>query len=687
MAFVEVPPNSTGEKIDVQQVPDGVGNTVDRQVVAIGDPSTYGNRAAVDASGNLSVKVVTSPVPVRLTDGTNPVTKTFDIDTSGATHEWLQGISLRKSASGGSVEAGTSANPLRTDTTGTTTQPVSGTITANVGTTNGLALDASVTGLQVAQASATSGQKGGLVQGAVTTNAPTYTTAQTSPLSLDTSGLLRVSLKDTPVNTTALKVDGSAVTQPVSAASLPLPSGASTSAKQPALGTAGAASADVITIQGVASMTAVKVDGSAVTQPVSGTVTTSPPANASTNVAQISGTAASVNSGSKDAGTLRVTLATDQVQLTNALKVDGSAVTQPVSGTVTANIGTTNGLALDATLTGGTQKAILRGGAKGSTSAADVTSTASGANHQPVDVAIYDASGNQITSFGGGTQYADGTTQATPTGTVALGKDTSNVLKALPLDASGFLKVNVAAGGASGGTSSTFAAAFPGTGTAAGASDGVNMQPLLVDASGSLKVAQQGAVSVSGTTVGAVAPATGLQIGGNDGARFSVPFVDSSGTLNVNVRALPPVFPEFGSSDSARVFVEPGESTLIVMGRPDASPVPGSLNTTSYAGGLLNAHLVSAASANATSIKTGPGRVYGWSIGNTNAAARYVKLHNLSVRSDRRLERQTDHLPPCFGWLELHQRHRYRLQLRGLVLPPSLVQQTPTLLLSAQTIL
>lgn len=61
-------------------------------------------------------------------------------------------------------------------------------------------------------------------------------------------------------------VDGSGVTQPVSgtvtanagtgtfaisAASLPLPTGAATAAKQPALGTAGSASADVITIQGI----------------------------------------------------------------------------------------------------------------------------------------------------------------------------------------------------------------------------------------------------------------------------------------------------------------------------------------------------------------------------------------------------------------------------------------------------
>lgn len=48
-------------------------------------------------------------------------------------------------------------------------------------------------------------------------------------------------------------------TQPVSAASLPLPAGASTSAKQPALGTAGSASADVITMQGISGGTPIAV--------------------------------------------------------------------------------------------------------------------------------------------------------------------------------------------------------------------------------------------------------------------------------------------------------------------------------------------------------------------------------------------------------------------------------------------
>lgn len=78
----------------------------------------------------------------------------------------------------------------------------------------------------------------------------------------------------------------------ITAASLPLPATAATSAKQPALGTAGTASADVLTVQGIASMTALKVDGSAVTQPISGTVTTTPPSNASTNLTQIAGSTA-----------------------------------------------------------------------------------------------------------------------------------------------------------------------------------------------------------------------------------------------------------------------------------------------------------------------------------------------------------------------------------------------------------
>ena len=59
---------------------------------------------------------------------------------------------------------------------------------------------------------------------------------------------------------------------------------------------------------------------------------------------------------------------------------------QVIGGTVTATVDETT-LAKDATLTGGTQKSINRGGAKGATSAADVTSTSMGADHQGLDTA------------------------------------------------------------------------------------------------------------------------------------------------------------------------------------------------------------------------------------------------------------------------------------------------------------
>lgn len=52
----------------------------------------------------------------------------FDVDTGAGTQN-IAGVSLRKAAAGGSVEYGTATDPLRTDPTGTTTQPVSGTVT------------------------------------------------------------------------------------------------------------------------------------------------------------------------------------------------------------------------------------------------------------------------------------------------------------------------------------------------------------------------------------------------------------------------------------------------------------------------------------------------------------------------------------------------------------------------------
>lgn len=128
-----------------------------------------------------------------------------------------------------------------------------------------------------------------------------------------------------PVSLTSTTITGTvAVTQSGTwninniSGTVSLPTGAATAAKQPALGTAGSASTDVITVQGITSMTALKVDGSAVTQPVSAT-------NLSTNVAQVGGTNA-VTAGVS--GTLAVggNVATNVAIGTNPINLGAQAV-------------------------------------------------------------------------------------------------------------------------------------------------------------------------------------------------------------------------------------------------------------------------------------------------------------------------------------------------------------------------
>lgn len=72
--------------------------------------------------------------------------------------------------------------------------------------------------------------------------------------------------------------------------------------------------------------------------PVSGTVAaTQSGAPWSDNITQLAGTAVAVNSGVKDAGTLRVILATDQPQLTNKLLVTPDSVALPANQSVNVN--------------------------------------------------------------------------------------------------------------------------------------------------------------------------------------------------------------------------------------------------------------------------------------------------------------------------------------------------------------
>lgn len=165
--------------------------------------------------------------------------------------------------------------------------------------------------------------------GVFNTTQPTVTTGQRVDQQMTARG---AAIVGTGVDTFHVTVD-SAPTTAITAASLPLPTGAATAAKQPALGTAGTASSDVITVQGIASMTPLKVDPSGVTSPVSlaslpalaaganiiGKVGIDQTTPGTTNAVAVTNLPPTVdtNSGNKSASTLRMVLATDQPTMTN----------------------------------------------------------------------------------------------------------------------------------------------------------------------------------------------------------------------------------------------------------------------------------------------------------------------------------------------------------------------------------
>lgn len=179
-------------------------------------PVTQSGTWSVGRTWNLSsitdsVSVGNFPSTFIVTQGTSPWvvsgTVTANIGTTG-------GLALDTTVSGLLTDTQLRASPV----------PISGTVTANAGTGNFTVVQSSGANLHVnvdnfpadadalAQGSTTLGQLGALVMGAVTTNAPSYTTAQTNPLSLDTSGLLRISLKDSPSNTNKFLVTADPIT-------------------------------------------------------------------------------------------------------------------------------------------------------------------------------------------------------------------------------------------------------------------------------------------------------------------------------------------------------------------------------------------------------------------------------------------------------------------------------------------
>lgn len=118
---VSVNNGSGGSAVNIQD--GGNSITVDGSISVSNFPATQPVSGTVTTNLGTIAGVSTETTLAAL----NTKVVTFDLD-SGVGTQNIPGISLRKTASGGSVELGTSSDPIRTDPTGITTQPVSGSI-------------------------------------------------------------------------------------------------------------------------------------------------------------------------------------------------------------------------------------------------------------------------------------------------------------------------------------------------------------------------------------------------------------------------------------------------------------------------------------------------------------------------------------------------------------------------------
>lgn len=127
------PRNNAGTEIATAANPFRIDPTGTTTQPVSGTVTANAGTGTFTVGGTVTANAGTGTFLSRANDGTNSETVLFDVD-SGAGTQFVRGFSWRKAASAGSLEFGTSTDPLRTDPTGTTTQPVSGTVTANAGT-------------------------------------------------------------------------------------------------------------------------------------------------------------------------------------------------------------------------------------------------------------------------------------------------------------------------------------------------------------------------------------------------------------------------------------------------------------------------------------------------------------------------------------------------------------------------
>ena len=481
-------------------------------------PITGNITTVIESEGSNDAAIPSYSTLIGGSDGTNLRSlRVFDVDTGGG-QQWVLGVGLRKASGGGSVELGTSSDPIRIDPTGTTPQPAtqsgawtvsatqSGTWTVQPGNTanttpwlttisqggNSATVTASnalkVDGSAVTQP----------VSGTVTANAGTgnFTVVQTTAANLR-SQIASESSTGSAIPALAAMVGGSDGTNLraifVDSSGRQFVVGAAANGAAVAGNPVLIAGSDGTNARSIRTATdgTVRVDPTGTTtQPVSGTVAATQSGTWTVqpgNTANTTPWLITINQGGNSA----------TVTASNALKVDGSAVTQPISGTVTANAGTGNFTVVQSTASNLRSQTSSESNTGSAVPAqASMVGGTDGTNLRAISV---DASGRQIMVGA----VADGTA-VTGNPVLIAGQDGTNV-QSISTDGYGRVQVSIT------GTSSTQVEGKAADGTTPvgnpvliAGQDGTNTQSILTDTSGRIVTASAASAAQNGFSNGEI---------------------------------------------------------------------------------------------------------------------------------------------------------------------------------------
>lgn len=260
---------------------------------------------------------------------------------------------------------------------------------------------------------------------------------------------------------------------------------------------------------------------------------------------------------------------------------------------------------------------------------------------------LYDSSGVEITSFGGGVQYTEGDVDTTITGTAAMAEGPSNTLQAIQVDANKDLKVLLITGqaGITGGAGAV-AANTPRVTHASddpvvavlGATTGA---AVITDANGTIQQYLRGLIKLAITAGSFLVTATvaaGTAIIGKVGIDQTTPGTTDSVTVATGQGAGAAI----GATTGAKVITDANGTIqqylrgliyqLITAGASFFTPVPDTANGWSVAL-MTSSDGSTALTGTAQVIKASAGKLGGWYIYNPNSSATYVHIYNVAAAS------------------------------------------------------